>query len=93
MYIYTYVVHTVITLFTAISKRQSRKQSSTEYPLPNLKEQFSQQLKQEVQLLTSQLSHVLSYDIVRPPGNIGLIRRVRVVTVVTSCVLIVAILE
>ena len=49
---------------------------STDQPLPNLKEQLFQQLKQEVKLLNSQLSQVLSHDIVRPSGNIGLIKRV-----------------
>ena len=61
---------------TALMKWQRRSQSLTESLLPNLKEQFSQQLKQEVQLLTSQLSQVLSHDIVRPSGNVGLIKRV-----------------
>ena len=49
--------------------------SYNEELVPNLKEQFLQQLKQEVSSFTSHLS-ADSSGIIRPSGNIGLIKRV-----------------
>ena len=54
---------------------QSDQMSYNEELVPNLKEQFLQQLKQEVSSFTSHLS-ADSSGIIRPSGNIGLIKRV-----------------
>jgi len=69
-------------MFTAVAiLSQSDQVSHNEELVPNLKEYFLQQLKQKVSSYTSQFS-VGSSGIIRPSGNIGLIKRVSVLLIV-----------
>jgi len=72
----------VLKMFTAVAiLSQSDQVSHNEELVPNLKEYFLQQLKQKVSSYTSQFS-TGSSGIIRPSGNIGLIKRVSLLLIV-----------
>jgi len=73
----------VLTAIAILS--HSDQVSHNEELVPNLKEQFLQQLKQKVSSYTSQLS--TGSSVIRPSGNIGLIKRVSLLLVINmQCV-------